>query len=78
MLSRRSADRDRRGGDVALSENEWAQACNLRDRYYLHVVYDCATAKPRIVRVRDPYGKFAGWPRRVLISERTVLEASES
>ena len=66
------------GGDVALSENEWAQACNLRDRYYLHVVYDCATARPRIVRVRDPYGKFAGWPRRVLISETIVREAAES
>ena len=41
-------------GDIELSENEWAKACNLRDGYWLYVVYDCATARPRLVRARDP------------------------
>ena len=46
-----------RTGDIELSENEWAKACNLRDGYWLYAVYDCATPWPRLVRVRDPFGK---------------------
>ena len=46
-----------RAGDIELSENEWAKACNLRDGYWLYAVYDCATPRPRLVRVRDPFGK---------------------
>ena len=44
-------------GDVELSENEWAKACNLRRGYWLYAVYDCAAPRPRLVRVRDPFGK---------------------
>ena len=46
-----------RTGDIELSENEWAMACNLRDCYWLYVVYDCATPRPRLVRIRDPFAK---------------------
>ena len=46
-----------RAGDIELSENEWAKACNLRDGYWLYAVYDCATPRPRLLRVRDPFGK---------------------
>ena len=46
-----------RTGDIELSENEWAKACNLRAGYWLYAVYDCATPRPRLVRVRDPFGK---------------------
>ena len=46
-----------RAGDIELTENEWAKACNLRDGYWLYAVYDCATPRPRLVRVRDPFGK---------------------
>lgn len=46
-----------RTGDVELSDNEWAKACNLRDGYWLYAVYDCATPRPRLVRVRDPFEK---------------------
>ena len=28
-------------GDVELTENEWAKACNERERYWLYVVFDC-------------------------------------
>ncbi len=45
------------GGDVELSENEWAKACNLRDGYWLYAVYDCATPRPRLLRVRDPFAR---------------------
>ena len=43
-------------GEIEVSENEWAKACNLRDRYWLYVAFDCATPRPRLVRVRDPFG----------------------
>ena len=46
-----------RTGNIELSENEWAKACNLRAGYWLYAVYDCATPRPRLVRVRDPFGK---------------------
>ena len=44
-------------GNIEMSENEWARACNLRNDYWLYVVFDCATPRPRLVRVRDPFGK---------------------
>ena len=40
-----------------MKDNEWANACNLRGKYWLYVVFDCATPHPRLVRVRDPFGK---------------------
>ena len=46
-----------RAGAVEITDNEWAAACNLRDDYWLYVVFDCATPHPRLVRVRDPFGK---------------------
>ena len=37
----------RRGyGSIEMKDNEWANACNLRGRYWLYVVFDCATAHP--------------------------------
>ena len=42
-------------GVIEMSENEWWKACNLRDRYWLYVVFDCATPRPRLVQVRDPF-----------------------
>ena len=40
---------------VELTENEWAQAANHRDRYWLYAVYDCDTV-PALYRVPDPFG----------------------
>jgi SNF2 family DNA or RNA helicase/DNA-binding XRE family transcriptional regulator len=44
-------------GAIELTDNEWSKACNLRDRYWLYVVYECASAHPRLLRVQDPFGK---------------------
>jgi len=33
-------------GDVEITENEWAKACNLRDRYWLYVAFNCASSQP--------------------------------
>lgn len=65
-------------GDVEVSANEWARAANLRDGYWLYVVYDCATPAPRCQRVRDPFAALlARASGSVLISPASVLQASE-
>ncbi len=40
-------------GPVHLTDNEWPTAANIRDKYWLYVVVDCAT-DPKLYRVRDP------------------------
>jgi len=65
-------------GDVELTENEWAKACNLRERYWLYVAYDCASPNPRLFRVRDPFGRLMASPKGgVLIDERAILQSAE-
>ena len=67
-------------GSVEMQENEWARACNLRDRYWLYVVFDCATPHPRLVRVRDPFAKLLVKGRESLaftITAGAVMEAAE-
>ncbi|AUB82576.1 helicase-related protein [Candidatus Thiodictyon syntrophicum] len=44
-------------GEIEMTENEWAKACNLRGRYWLYVVFDCGTPQPRLLRVQDPFQK---------------------
>jgi superfamily II DNA or RNA helicase/DNA-binding XRE family transcriptional regulator len=65
-------------GDVELTENEWAKACNTRGRYWLFVAYNCGTPQPRLARVQDPFARLIATPRgSVLIDERQVLAAAE-
>ena len=40
---------------VRMELNEWKQACNLGERYWLYVVFGCATPEPRLYRVQDPF-----------------------
>ena len=66
-------------GDVEVSANEWARACNMRDRYWLYAVYDCATPNPRLVRVQDPFQNLLVKAKgSVLLSAKHVMEAGES
>ncbi len=45
------------GGEIEVTDNEWARACNLRSEYWLYVAWNCATPTPQLVRVQDPFGK---------------------
>ena len=45
--------------------NEWKQACNLGERYWLYVVFGCATPSPQLYRVQDPF-------RNLLASEHVA------
>ena len=67
-------------GAIEMSENEWAKACNLRDRYWLYVVFDCATPRPRLVRVRDPFARLIMRGRESIaytVTPSVLLEAAE-
>ena len=67
-------------GDVELSNNEWAKACTLGDGYWLYAVYDCATTRPRLARVRNPFAKLLARSRTLsayTISASAVRTADE-
>ena len=73
-----NANSRRRAGDVEVSANEWARAANLRDGYWMYVVYGCATPAPRLVRVKDPFGSLLAKAKgSVLISSTQILLASQ-
>ena len=40
---------------VRMELNEWRQACNLGERYWLYVVFGCATPTPQLYRVQNPF-----------------------
>lgn len=44
-------------GEIELTENEWARACILRERYWLYAVFECGGSQPRLFRVQDPFAK---------------------
>jgi superfamily II DNA or RNA helicase/DNA-binding XRE family transcriptional regulator len=65
-------------GDIEVSANEWAKACNIREGYWLYAVYNCASPAPRLVRVQDPFGRLLAKAKgSVLISQGQVVEAGE-
>ena len=77
---RRSIEVKGRGGrgEIQLEVNEWQQACNLGERYWLYVVYDCATPTPLLVRIPDPFRVLLADRRESFafrISAKSVLEA---
>lgn len=47
-------------GEVFMTQNEWAKAANLGERYWLYVVMDCATPHPILMRVQDPFTRLLG------------------
>lgn len=65
-------------GEVNVSDNEWARACNLRGDYWLYVVFNCATPKPRLVRVRDPFAALLARSRGgVVVGSKEIMAAAE-
>jgi len=66
-------------GQIEVSSNEWAKACNLGDAYWLYVVYDCATPSPRLVRVQNPFMKLLAKAKgSVLVSPKDIIDAADS
>ena len=68
-------------GAIQMEGNEWKQAMNLGDRYWLYVVYDCATPQPRLYRVRDPFATLLATERTAstfVLNVGTIVTAAES
>lgn len=64
--------------DIELTENEYIKACNLRDRYWLYVVYECVRVKPRLLRIQDPFGKLIARAKNsVILDDRAIFAAAE-
>ncbi len=65
-------------GDIELTQNEWSRACNLRERYWLYVVYNCGTPNPQLLRVQNPfYNIIATAKGGVIVDETQVTQAAE-
>ena len=66
-------------GEIEVTDNEWARACNLRDDYWLYVVYHCATPTPQMVRVQDPFEKLLVRPfSKSQTVTRTITATTET
>ena len=66
-------------GEVEVTDNEWARACNLRQDYWLYVAYRCGTSTPQLVRVQDPFGSLLARSfSRTRTVERTIRGTVES
>ncbi|MBI5243372.1 MAG: DUF3883 domain-containing protein [Elusimicrobia bacterium] len=64
-------------GEIEVSANEWAKACNMRSAYWLYAVYDCASPAPRLVRVQDPFGSLLAKAKgSMLISLSNMMDAA--
>jgi hypothetical protein len=42
---------------LEITANEWIAAEALRERYWLYLVADCLSLRPRIQKLQDPFGK---------------------
>ena len=60
-------------GDIDISENEWAKACNLRERYWLYVVFNCTSAHPRLIRIHDPWSKLLVKARGFILDQQDII-----
>ena len=64
--------------EIWMEGNEWKAACHLEKEYWLYVVYGCATGRPELERVRDPFAKLVGrGTTRLRISVGAVMGAAE-
>ena len=65
-------------GEILISGNEWASACNNGDEYWLYVVMDCATAHPRVLTIQNPFQKFTDRTLASLkVPYRAILDATQ-
>ena len=62
---------------VELTANEWRQAANHQDRYWLYVVYHC-DATPQLYRCRDPFGNLIAKPTGgVIVNASEIISNQE-
>ncbi len=65
-------------GTVEMTENEYIQACQLQDRYWLYTAFECAKTQPRLCRVQNPFRKLIfNEKKRFVINEGAIFAAAE-
>lgn len=65
-------------GEIEMSDNEWARAFNMGKAYWLYVVFDCATPKPRLVRVQDPFSILLAKAKgSVVVGAKEIMAAGQ-
>ena len=66
-------------GEIEVTANDWTNACNLREGYWLFVVYDCATPDPWLVRAQDPCASLLAKAKgSLVVSPERISEASQT
>ena len=64
---------------IELTANEWRQAANHGERYWLYVVYHCDTDQPQLYRCRDPFGNLiAKTTGSIRINANHIMTKSEA
>lgn len=58
---------------VELTANEWRQAANHGDRYWLYVVYHCDT-EPRLYRCQNPFAKLVTKTKQSILINATDIQ----
>ena len=58
---------------VELTANEWRQAANHRDRYWLYIVYYCDT-EPRLYRCQNPFAKLVTKTTQSIVINATDIQ----
>jgi len=64
-------------GDVIISDNEWSSACNHREKFWLYVVFDCASTHPRLIRIQNPWSKLLAKAKAYTLDQATILNSGE-
>jgi hypothetical protein len=64
-----------RTGEVELTPNEWAQAINHGERYWLYVVYHCETPNPRLRIIPNPAARGIAQPKGSVIIAAADIQA---
>ena len=58
---------------VELTVNEWRQAMNHGDRYWLYVIYYCDT-EPRLYRCQNPFAKLVTKTKQSILINATDIQ----
>ena len=63
-------------GNIYISVNEWSAACNIQGKYWLYVVYQCASSIPLLIRINDPWNKLIVQTKSLQINEDVLIKFS--
>jgi len=64
-------------GSVELTENEYIQACQQQDHYWLYAVFECAKPRPRLCRVQNPFRKLIFSEKKHFVIQDGAIFAAE-